>query len=55
MLRGDAGVSNTDPFATQQTASNRYGSAPQHIMVLVPDMAMLFTLPADPNNSRPSG
>src|SRR5919204_2822830 len=37
MLQGDAGGSNTDPFATKPTADNQWVVNPPHIMVLLPD------------------
>jgi hypothetical protein len=49
MLRGDKGASNTDPFATAQTADNQWVVSPPHIMVLVPDPKLLDTLATDPH------
>ena len=53
MLQGDTGASNTDPFATAQTADNQWVVTPAHIMVLTPDRQQLDTLPTDPNNGGP--
>lgn len=53
MLRGDAGVSNTDPFAMRETASNQWIRTGPHIMVLDPDPATFSSLPTDPNNGGP--
>ena len=53
MLMGDAGGSNTDPFATKPTADNEWITSPPHIMVLLPDTAALAGLPSDPNNGGP--
>jgi len=49
MLQGDHGGSNTDPFATQPTATNQWVVAPPHVMVLVPDPRLLDSLPTDPH------
>lgn len=53
MLRGDKGASNTDPFATAQTADNQWVVSPPHLMMLVPDTKMLDSLPTDPHNGGP--
>ncbi len=53
MLRGDKGASNTDPFATAQTADNQWVVSPPHLMVLVPDTKMLDSLPTDPGKGGP--
>lgn len=53
MLRGDKGASNTDPYATGQTASNDWVVAPPHIMVLYADTKMLDAFPTDPKNGGP--
>jgi len=50
MLAGDAGASNTDPFATTATADNQWVVEGPHIMVLVPDAAQLEGVPVDPKN-----
>ena len=50
MLRGDKGASNTDPFATGPTADNQWVVSPPHIMVLLPDLKLLDTLPTDPHS-----
>ncbi len=55
MLRGSSGAeSNTDPYAEGPTAHNEWmeGSVP-HIMLIVPDPAMLEGLPTDPKNGGP--
>ena len=39
MLRGDQGASNTDPFATEKTATNQWVVSPAHIMVPTTPMA----------------
>jgi hypothetical protein len=53
MLKGDAGASNTDPFATAPTADNQWIVSPPHIMVLTPDTRQLEALPTDPKNGGP--
>ena len=49
MLQGDHGASNTDPFAMSMTESNQWVVSPPHVMVLVPDMKLLESLPTDPH------
>jgi hypothetical protein len=50
MLHGDHGGSNTDPFAMKPIATNQWVVAPPHIMVLVPDVKLLDSLPTDPHS-----
>jgi len=50
MLAGDAGASNTDPFATAKTADNQWVVEGPHTMVLVPDAAQLEGVSTDPKN-----
>jgi hypothetical protein len=48
---GDAiGVSNTDPYATEATDDNDWVKEGPHLMILVPDPAMLEGLSTDPND-----
>jgi len=48
---GDAiGVSNTDPFATEPTNENDWIKEGPHLMILVPDPALLEGLSTDPND-----
>lgn len=48
---GDAiGVSNIDPFATEPTDDNDWIKEGPHLMILVPDPAMLEGLSTDPND-----
>ncbi len=48
---GDAmGVSNTDPFATKPTNDNQWVKEGPHLMILVPDQALLEGLSTDPND-----
>jgi hypothetical protein len=53
MLSGDAGLSNTDPFATGPTDDNEWHVSGPHVMVLVPDAAMLDGFPTDPHSGGP--
>jgi hypothetical protein len=50
MLAGDSGRSNIDPFAEKPTKDNQWVVEGPHVMVIVPDSALLDTLPTDPNN-----
>ena len=55
MLQGGAeGRSNTDPFATEETADNEWlpDDGP-HIMIVVPDAAALAGLPTHPDAGGP--
>jgi hypothetical protein len=53
MLHGDAGASNTDPFAAKPTANNQWVVSPAHVMILLPDPAGLDAFPTDPHNGGP--
>ncbi|MEO8215711.1 MAG: hypothetical protein ABI718_01365 [Acidobacteriota bacterium] len=53
MLRGDKGASNTDPFATEQTADNHWVVTPPHVMVIYPDTKMLDGFSDDPASGGP--
>jgi len=50
MLAGDGGASNVDPYATGPTEDNQWVVEGPHLMVLVPDPAMLEGLSTDPKN-----
>ncbi|MDO8501318.1 MAG: hypothetical protein Q7S20_05710 [Gemmatimonadaceae bacterium] len=50
MLKGDRGVSNTDPFATDSTATNNWVRATAHLMVVAP-AATLASVSATPGGS----
>ena len=52
MLAGDEG-SNTDPFAEAPTADNDWVVEGPHIMIFVPDPAMLEGISTDPDNGGP--
>lgn len=54
MLQGDWPTSNTDPFATGPTEDNEWvEDIGPHIMVLVPDIAMLEGVRDDPGHGAP--
>ena len=56
MLAGDppgGGASNIDPFATEATADNQWGVEGPHVMILVPDPAMLEGMTTDPDSGGP--
>jgi hypothetical protein len=53
MLAGDGGASNVDPFADQQTADNQWIVEGPHMMLIVPDAAVLDSIPTDPQNGGP--
>lgn len=53
MLAGDEGASNVDPFAEGPTADNQWVVEGPHLMVLVPDAAMLEGIPTDPDQGGP--
>ena len=53
MLRGDHGVSNVDPFAQEPTADNEWVTTGPHLMLVVPDPALLEGLPTDPWQGGP--
>jgi hypothetical protein len=53
MLLGDAGTSNTDPFATAPTATNQWIVSPPHLMLVVPDAKQLDAFPSDPHAGGP--
>jgi len=53
MLAGDEGSSNIDPFAEGPTDDNQWIVEGPHIMVLVPDPALLEGIPTDPANGGP--
>ena len=48
---GDAiGVSNIDPYATEPTDENDWIKEGPHLMIIVPDQAMLEGMSTDPND-----
>ena len=54
MLQGDMPVSNVDPTATAATPTNQWLQVGvPHVMVIVPDVAVLTTLSSDPHNGGP--
>jgi hypothetical protein len=53
MLGGDAGASNTDPYAEAPTPDNEWVTTGPHLMIIVPDPALLAGLPTDPEAGGP--
>ncbi len=53
MLAGDEGASNIDPYAEGKTDDNQWIKEGPHIMIIVPDPALLDSLPTDPHNGGP--
>jgi hypothetical protein len=54
MLAGDAGASNTDPYATGKTADNHWIVTGPHIMVFgPPSKALGYTTAKDPDPTKP--
>jgi hypothetical protein len=45
MIHGGAHGSNTDPIATKPTPDNDWGYHPSHVMIVVPDVALLKNYP----------
>lgn len=54
MLQGDFPTSNVDPYATEATPDNEWlEDGGPHVMMLVPDLAMLEGMSTDPHNGGP--
>jgi len=53
MLEGDAHVNNADPFDTHQDPGEVWVQEGPHLMVVVPDPAMLEGISDDPENGGP--
>ena len=53
MLQGGDAASNTDPFATEPAAGGSWVEAGPHLMVIVPDAALLESLPTDHASGQP--
>jgi hypothetical protein len=53
MMRGDAGTSNIDPFATEPTPDNEWVVTGPHLMLISPDPAALAGLPTEPSGGGP--
>jgi hypothetical protein len=53
MLAGDEGASNIDPYAEGATEDNQWVVEGPHLMILVPDPAMLEGMSTDPWNGGP--
>lgn len=53
MLQGDAGASNTDPYATDPEMVDDWVVAGPHLMILTPDPADLAGMNTDPETGGP--
>jgi hypothetical protein len=53
MLKGDKGASNTDPYATAETADNQWVKSGPHIMFITPNPALIAAIPTDPKTGGP--
>ncbi len=53
MLRGDAGASNTDPYATSSTPDNEWVVSGPHVMVATPSLAQIEGITTDPKSGGP--
>ena len=53
MLRGDQGASNIDPYAEGPTPDNDWVITGPHLMMIVPDPALLEGIPSDPMAGGP--
>jgi hypothetical protein len=53
MLAGDAGASNIDPFAKAETPDNQWVVEGPHVMIIVPDPALLDSVSTDPHAGVP--
>jgi hypothetical protein len=53
MLRGDTGASNINPFDEGPTPDNDWVRTGAHLMLIVPDAALLDAIPADHTTGGP--
>lgn len=53
MLAGDANVNNADPYDTEPNEGEVWVQEGPHLMLVVPDPAMLEGVPTDPSSERP--
>ena len=53
MLAGDAGSSNTDPYANAPTSNNQWVEPGPHMMIIVPNPAELEGVSTDPYSGGP--
>lgn len=53
MLAGGTDASNTDPYATEPTQGDDWVRTGPHIMIVVPDVALLESISTDPGNGGP--
>jgi hypothetical protein len=52
-LQGDSGASNIDPYAEGPSPDNEWIQTGPHLMLIVPDPAMLEHFPTDPKSGGP--
>jgi len=53
MLQGDQGTSNIRPFVEEPTDDNEWVTTGPHLMLIVPDPALLEGIPTDPMSGGP--
>jgi hypothetical protein len=53
MLQGDTGASNIDPYAEGPTEDNEWVITGPHLMMIVPNPALLEGIPTDPKSGGP--
>ena len=53
MLSGDQGASNIDPYAAEPTDDNEWVQEVPHMLLIVPEAAMLEGITRDPNIGGP--
>lgn len=53
MFQGDSGASNIDPYAEGPTPDNEWVQTGPHLMLIVPDPALLEHIPTDPKSGGP--
>jgi hypothetical protein len=53
MLSGDQGASNIDPYAVEPTDDNEWVQEGPHMMLIIPESAMLEGMTRDPDNGGP--
>lgn len=53
MLAGDAAVNNDDPYDTEREEGEVWVEEGPHLMIAVPDPAMLELVPSDPHQGGP--
>lgn len=53
MMAGGLDASNTDPYATEPAPGDDWIEVGPHVMIVVPDPAVLASIPTDPANGGP--